>query len=647
MGRKKGKKNNTTVIPRAPYNFVPFSNTVLFPYTNAKDLPAHNTIDCDRKTGEIHVVFRAETPVLVGSGEDERKNKNEVKENDENKKENEIKEIHFFKDNDGKYTIPGSTIRGLIRENCQILGFGKIKADEDFEDYNISFREIFKNDDALHKHYHKVVDKKVKAGYLYKEGEKYVIYPIKDFNEIKKIPRDAEELADIKELTIEENGKVIKKYVDDDGMINEWVIPVDYVKQVGSEKFAVGTLGASHTLLCTGKYVGKENRHYLFPPPDRSGEAISVGEEDINAFRKDYEDRKAVLKREEFWKLPEEEDVPKPIFYVENDSHIYMGMSKYPRIEYPHKISQGLPDEHNKKDDAGKVDYPHALFGFTDNTDDNKEINDTSSDDSQEFADDVINAYSSRVSVGSFKITDETINESKGEEITPASPKPSWYYGYLEPKSGSNGERKGRYIDNDFRLRGYKQYWLKDELKDEFIKDTGNDNPKTKVKIFPLSASKENPIKFKGVIKFENLDDMELGLLLWAIRLNKKCYHTIGMGKAFGLGRMSAEIEKLNLFKSKKDSYLNLSASPWDDCTSQIDKFISDYDKNALSLVNEKGNVSAKDEIQDFFYMKSKIRPVNEVSYMSLDEYSNVTGWLPAVRKIRQEDDEWQKKGII
>ena len=36
---------------------------------------------------------------------------------------------------------------------------------------------------------------------------------------------------------------------------------------------------------------------------------------------------------------------------------------------------------------------------------------------------------------------------------------------------------------------------------------------------------------FSGTIRFKNLKEDELGLLLWSLLLNDGCYQSIGMGK--------------------------------------------------------------------------------------------------------------------
>ncbi len=105
----------------APYNFVPFSNSILFPYGTADDLPSHGEWDATKKTGEIEIQMKAETPVFVSDG---------------------AKDPHFFRTPAGKLALPGSTIRGMVRENMQILSFGLVQKGEDVDDYQIFFRNM-------------------------------------------------------------------------------------------------------------------------------------------------------------------------------------------------------------------------------------------------------------------------------------------------------------------------------------------------------------------------------------------------------------------------------------------------------------------------------------------------------------------------
>ncbi len=104
----------------APYNFIPFANPPFYRYTKAEDLPQHNKINPKTISGEISVRVTSETPIIVGGSR---------------KKDGNTELVKFYKDSYGDYCIPGSSVRGLLKENVQILGLGAISTfkNEDIE----------------------------------------------------------------------------------------------------------------------------------------------------------------------------------------------------------------------------------------------------------------------------------------------------------------------------------------------------------------------------------------------------------------------------------------------------------------------------------------------------------------------------------
>lgn len=589
-------------VPRAPYSFVPFPETVV---TVQGALPRHDEIDPSRLSGEVHITLRAESPVLISGFRDDeaRRDKSKRKQRD----------CQFYRDANGRCLIPGSSLRGLLRNNCQILSFGLVRAEEDFDDYILSFRGVAGNDKALRDYYRtllrlddKEADKahQVQPGYLStKDGKHYTLTPV-SWDKVKQISRDDERLAGVKceqkkdlrtgDYLTDFRGNPVF-WADEDGIISEQILPLDVRKKPW--QVDVYKNGRAPRLLCTGRFVGKENPHYLFPAPAFClGKSIDVPDEDILAFCKDFEARSTTLKNKDFWMLPKKQET-KPVFFLRHGEHIYLGMSRFLRVEYPHKLSVGLPEAHRKLGESSALDHPRAMFGFIQN-----------------------GGYRSRVWVGDC-VAVGSPQELKPETVVLAAPKPTWYYGYLQPED--------RYLDEDFRLRGYKQYWLKDVD----YQRTGNDNKKVNTILHPLPAKTE----FTGVIRFRNLSEQELGLLLWAIRLEEGCFQSIGMGKPFGLGRMSVRIDELRLLDRER-AYSDLTASPWTVCTEKVADYIDGYDKTLLAGRGGTERVSERSEIRDFFYMRSTIRKKDEVSYMTLDEYQENRRWLPTVEQVREDN---------
>ncbi|HDK7174403.1 TPA: TIGR03986 family CRISPR-associated RAMP protein [Clostridium botulinum] len=160
---------------RAPYNFIPFPkkifyrHTILLEYEDKKGkgitvLPMHNVFEKGLKTGYIDYSINVETPLFISDGE---------------------KESDFFKVN-GEYRIPGSTIRGKVRSNAEILS---CSYPEFIEDKKLWFRGAFSKD-VLKDMYKKVVlpdetgqiSDYVKAGYLIRRMDKWFIIPAKQEN---------------------------------------------------------------------------------------------------------------------------------------------------------------------------------------------------------------------------------------------------------------------------------------------------------------------------------------------------------------------------------------------------------------------------------------------------------------------------------
>lgn len=119
-----------------------------------------------------------------------------------------------------------------------------------------------------------------------------------------------------------------------------------------------------------------------------------------------------------------------------------------------------------------------------------------------------------------------------------SSPKPTSYQHYLEqPGLYTNWSQQVKW-DRVGKIRGFKQYWHRetsstDQDRNSWMEDPGK--PKTKSHTDPI-----NPVtassRFSGRIRFDNLSEIELGALLFALDLPEGCLHKLGMGKPLGLG---------------------------------------------------------------------------------------------------------------
>ena len=585
---------------RAPYNFVPFSEKILFPYSDPSELPGHDTLREDLKSGEIWVKLRAETPVFVSDGDPDGR-----------------KEFHFFRGANGRYMIPGSTVRGMARENMQILGFGLVQPGEDLDNYQIYFREIAaakgSAGEALKRYYTSALRIKkwknprtgrfvstpqaVASGYLCCRQEHYFIRPTSG-----PFLRVSRGHPDVRQFGME-NARTVPVAYRAEGRTVKQIAPPDERKLHGMQR---------GVLLYTGRPVGRAPNHlYLFPAEDINAAEIPVSPEDILSYQVDLESRRNSLKAYHsvhFWALPGEGE-RKPVFFAQHDGHLYFGMSLFLRIGYRYPLSTGLPRPHRERigQEQLPLDYPHAILGFATET----------------------ASYRSRVSFGDFTAVGDPQEQAEAHVIL-VSPRPSYYPGYVAGGKTYNDLDPNSEEDRDrFQLRGYKQYWLKPVQSSSV--PGGKETVKTVIR--PLPAGTE----FQGVVRFRNLTDLELGLLLWSLRLEEGCCQTIGMGKPYGYGRMRAQIETLQVLDWRRLYSGALTDSPWRDETGCVEQYIAAYESGALDA-NEKETVHIRDqeEIQDFFFIKRSVRNESQASYMALTEYKDVQGPLPSIRNIRK-----------
>lgn len=578
--------NDTTV--RAPYNFVPFSRKIL-EYIEA--IPDHDAADPALKTGEIHVTLTADTPVFVSDGNKEKP--------------------HFFKGPDGRYMLPGSTIRGMVRQNMQILGFGLVRSGEDIEDQRLFYRRLADKKgtvfEKLKKYYGDLLGVKqewrngkpyatpraVKAGYLRKVGDSYQIQPVEGtfFRVSRKHPD-------------------VLKFGDEPSR----AIPVSYTatgKRVVQISPGIVKGMEQGVLLYTGRPVGKKpNPLYLFPKANEDEKAAIKLEEDALLNATDQELRANFLRGDghdpEFWSLPKDGE-SKPVFFAKYQGHTYFGMSLFLRLRYLNSIAKGLPQNHREKQKkAGFLDWPRAILGWAETT----------------------SSRRSRVSFGDFPAQGK-LQELPLVKTVLGNPKISYYPSYVV-----NGEH---YDQDGFQLRGYKQYWLKE------VQDTkaGTENVASQLRPLPEGTV------FSGVIRYRNLRPEELGLLLWAIRLEEGCYQSVGMGKPYGYGRMKVSIDRLleyDMAALYRPEGLCSGSSPADPeaveeaVEEAVKRYIKRYDEKAAELMGlEKPSITTRSEIKDFFFLHRTIRNGDEVSYMTLEEYQKACHPLPDTASFRQK----------
>lgn len=606
--------NNGGGYVGAPYNFVSQWETVV--ERDREACIGHDVLQEGYLSGEISYRFTAETDIAAGGeGED------------------------FYRDPYGRYAIPGSSVRGMIRSHAQILSLSSIA--DDVDDYFLMFREVGGRGNNPNKKYYndtlgagqvmlgqKAVSvlKNVRAGYLVKEGKSYKIYrtsidkindtlgninyyilsetAIAEDKSHEKYPfywtnpDHAQHILSLGFKTEERNGR-IHHIGKPNSEYTPYYAPVTYrisgeraVRYVGP----VGENGLKGVALGTGKMKEKKCQ-YIIPEIDTKKAPIALNDEDVKAFRIDYMHKKKQIEGmygqdNTFFMLPRDGEV-KPVFYIEDPStkRVYFGFTPRLRLFYKHSVKEGLSQMQRE----ARVDYAKSLFGFS-----NKE-----------------DSYKTRLSFTDALAV--SVRNGSDQKYILGEPSLSSYNDYLATDPDGNAVT---YNMDGFRLRGVKQYWLRDNVATSVL----GENDKVAVSFVTLPKG----TVFEGKLRFHNLTTAELGLILWCIKLNPASRQQIGKAKAFGFGRIRAEITGMSILDLEKAYSSNeFSLSPMKTVgEAKIAEYVNDYKSEinrALELLGIRTEIDDIKSVKEFFAMRDSehLADPETIRAMNIGEYRN------------------------
>lgn len=595
----------------APYNFTRISKKV----NRRGKLQPHNVIDQELKSGTIEYEIEAVTPLFVSAGKLR-----------ENEKES------FYKDCYGREALPGSTIRGLVRSNVQILSCSSVV--DDIQDGVLMYRNVAagKEKEAYNhilgsgiamlpgsngKQFRMSVLKNVKAGYIRKESGHYMILPtVVDqigresgamnyyvVSERKIMEDNYRGFEDLKKVGLQHQGGRFNKDVRNGRVhykgrknnqyrpyIREICYSLKGTRQVTGiallEKGSAQRPGMKNGYLLSSGPMNEKKAIYVIPQIDEAGERIPIPQADVDNYRRDYENKKNQIETidKQFYRLPEDGEI-KPVFYIHLDGKLYFGFTPRLRLFYKKSIHEGLGAEQKK----GGADYCKRLFGYT--TDEE--------------------SYRSRLSFLDAGLRQEHLDSQEEVAMILGGPKPTSYLDYLR----GSAEEAVSYND-DFELRGIKQYWLKDTA---VPGDLGT-NDKVASSFRPCRPG----TAFRGEIRFRNLTDEELGMVLWGLLLEKDSQQNIGKGKPYGYGRIKVRLTGLKILNPEAlYSPAAFCLDPYGeeaDQTGKKDQYIQRAKDEMTEFLGR--DVMSEPGIRDFLLMKDagKIPPKERTRYMKMQD---------------------------
>ncbi len=572
---------------KAPYNFVPVSDKVVFPEWGK--YVSHDIPFKDGESGTITFKLKAESPVFVRQG---------------HKPDKEEKSFSNYK---GDYFIPGSSLKGAFRQLLEIITFSKMNR---INDLKYSVRD-FQNNDIYPK---AELPETIHAGWLKMEGNDLFL---KDCGRPGRISMDridekfesglkkfylkggAFKGNDNKHKSAKFKYDLMKKLRFDAEMNYSFKKdPSGKANNVDPReiyKFDVSGSGAKGKLVYTGqasnrnepkkgKASGKIFEFIFF---ESNAEFIKVPDSvKKNFYQAYYENDKNSWSDDWKWRreqLKEGKSIPVFFRHENNKNNCIrdIGLSYLYKITYDHSVGDLLSSQHKIDSDLFfRPDMADAIFGYTTKPE----------------------ALRGRIQVShAFLVRNNNENVASNEktEIL-SSPKPTYYPNYIHQKNIFNAKKPNRkryltYNDNNAELSGWKVYPVHSGASTK--SNQGEPNNKVSTSFTPLRAGSV----FEVSIRVHNLKMIELGAIISALTFHgnqDKFFHRIGMAKPLGYGKMSVtNLTLSDSFRYRPEKYLgafesymvNKLKTPWHS-TEQIVELYT-----MCSEQNNKGNSALLD----------------------------------------------------
>lgn len=491
---------------KAPFNFVPLNEK---PYLAdwaeliSQDIPFENGI-----SGTIELQIETKTPTFVGDKVEEDKNK-------------PCEFCHIEKDGKKLYFIPGTSIKGMIRNVMEILSFGTM-AQTQVQDQSFSIRDL-----SCQIYRDKVKPDNIRCGWLSYNG---IQYQLEDCGKPDRITAEKlDEIFNMKLLNFitnkenfksDENRTAQKKY--------------EMFKKAGhKETELTGNFmknGSCGTIVFTGQPNARNTnvrdkhkwgKHKEFVFSEKTEQKIVIPEILFKVFDTIHQNSPDYVGIKKKNKEGEQKTCYRnllragkkiPVFFIKNGKGEIEAMGLSYMFKYPafNSVYNGIPKALLEPDGH---DLCECIFGYTSK---NKSLK-------------------GRVHFSPAILTGEAMFCEK-TKLALSKPHPSYYPIYLG--DGQTWDSK-----ESIRIAGRKRYPVR-ETKDIYGNEGTDDMNRT---IRPIAQGSI----FKGMIRFHNLRPIELGLLLDAIDFcqHSKCFHNIGQGKPLGYGKVKLSVtsEKENM----------------------------------------------------------------------------------------------------
>ena len=517
----------------APYNFAPLSPQVFLPDWHKDvsiDVPMSGGL-----SGVLNFTITAHSPLLVGE------------------KAHEKAPVEPFTFPDGRYGIPGSSLRGMIRNVLEIAAFGKMNFVDDkrygVRDLTAGAREFYGKQMTETAGRMKFKPKS-KAGWLqFKEG-RWQLLPCEfsrvEHYEIKRYLGGKLFATSNKDRPVAEDKYKFWKKAGQSLSVKFAADKPKFQKHKGKELYyrKVDKLGAGSLdgeIVFTGQPGPSKHLEFVFH--DEAKKSLEIPERVIQGFLQIYRgtdnsldtskseksDKKSG-KKPSHWETLQSLEFKHgiPVFYLEKNGVIEsLGLSLMYKLAYTNSIGEVI-ERVQGRFDAKQPDLCELIFGYVDD-------------------ERGVNSLKGRVSFAHAVCEQDAKDvETKQYQTILNGPKPTYYPNYVVQKQ-KNGQLEGKgyttLMAADAEIRGWKRYPVRTGFEVATLNRDQQANKDIQVSLKPLMA--KPALSFRSKLRFHNLSQTELGAVVWAMKWgdNPQLRHNLGMAKSFGFGQVSLTLD--------------------------------------------------------------------------------------------------------
>lgn len=670
MAHAKHKNSKTKErTAHAPYNFVPLPEKAV--KVEREDLPDHDRYYNPHHTGHIDCELITESPLYIRAPltaadfKRQEEQEKKVKAGGRIPIEDRVRnKPNFFYTNeeDKEPVIPGSSLRGMLRTLVEILSYGKV---DGVAAQKLYYRAVA--DLTLGREYRNQIARR-KAGYVIaKKDGSFEIAPAENINgrTFFKVRDDVlcERLANTgfkpmyhygldrqNKLVIEKkNDNYEQQYLPPNGGYEIWFQPPGGRDRRGNPIETVNYISTRKetpqhqqgVVVCSG-FIEKKKKHTIVTAKSEA-KSLRIPESIVEDYRvslTEYQKQEPPFSKQNGCLVDK-----RPIFYLERDGNIeWFGHTPNFRVPFiqANRTATTLDFVPENLRNPEAIDLAEAVFGFAKGG--------------------AKTSYAGRVFITDARLGPNQLEHCRSDKtIRPrilATPKPTTFQHYLVqplPDHSSTLKHYSSQPEQETVIRGHKLYWHKGDVAFSDIEERtielsnqsdAEDKQEKEDTQHTLMQPLPSGLRFQFRICFENLSNIELGALLWALKLpgdNPDSYrHKIGMGKPYGMGAVKIEprvhlTERQrrndgtgrydNLFE--EDGKWNLGELSLPECLDVSVRSINDFEQYILSHASEERDKQKR--LYDLDRIKALLRilewpgPQNGelTEYMSLPGFRN------------------------